>query len=100
MQMKKYSYEMVPPEILQKIFENLDFGDLNSAALVSRRWRNVAETPRFWKNIQIEVTARDFEEVVKIPRLSQIENLILNTGDTVKTRITFNFDTVNKPDVY
>ena len=94
------SLEMVPPEILEKIFECLAYCDLNSAALVCRSWRSVAQTPRFWKNIQIEVTAKDFEEVVKIPRLAQIENLVLNTGDTVKTKITFNFDTVIKMHVF
>eukprot|EP00092_Neocalanus_flemingeri_P041368 GFUD01045043.1.p2 GENE.GFUD01045043.1~~GFUD01045043.1.p2 ORF type:complete len:105 (-),score=19.27 GFUD01045043.1:15-329(-) len=91
------SFAMIPPEILQKIFENLDFQDLNSAVLVCKGWKCVGESPRFWRKIQIEVPAKDFETVVEIPRLSQIEHLILRTGTIVKTKITFNFDTINKP---
>ena len=89
-------FEMLPTEILENIFENLNFTDLNNAILASRRFRSVGENPKFWRKIQLEVGATDFEIVMKIPRLSQIENLVLRTSTVVKTKITFNFDTINE----
>ena len=83
---------MLPPEILQKIFKNLNFTDLKRAILVSKGWKSVAEDPQFWKKIQIVVAPKDFEIVVKIPRLSLIENMVLRTRDKIKTQITFNFE--------
>ena len=94
------SFELLPPEVLEGIFEKLDFCDLNNVALVCKKWSYVAQTPRLWKDIQIEVKAQNFEEVVRMPRLAMIKKVVLATGDTVKTRITFNFDSVIKLHVY
>merc|ERR1739842_61529 len=85
----KPSFQLIPPEVLEEIFAYLGFSDLNSVALVCRGWSRVAQTPRLWKDIKLEVKAQDFKEVVKIPRLEMIENVLLATRDVLKTKITF-----------
>ena len=94
------SFQLLPPEVLEKIFEYLGFSDLNSVALVCRGWSTVAQTPRLWKDIKLEVKALNFQEVVRIPRLALVNNLVLWTNDVIKTRITINFDTAIKLHVY
>ena len=83
--------ELLPTEILEEIFQHLDYKDLNSAALVSKGLKRVAEFPKYWRKIQLEVAAKDFEKVMNISRLSQLEGLVLKTGDNINTKIIFNF---------
>ena len=56
--------ELLPSEILEEIFQHLDYKDLNSAALVSKGLKRVAEFPKYWRKIQLEVAAKDFEKVI------------------------------------
>ena len=98
------SFQLVPPEVLEEIFAYLGFTDLNSVALVCTSWSRVAQTPRLWKNIKLEVRAQDFLEVLKIPRLAMVMQgggkVLLATPDVLKTRITFSDDLAIKLHVY
>ena len=79
------SFQLLPTEVLEKIFVYLGFSDFNSVALVCRGWSTVAQTPRLWKDIKLEVKAQNFKEVTRIPRLALVNNLVLGTNDVVKT---------------
>ena len=84
------SFELLPPEVLENILGYLGFPDLNSVALVCRSWSSMAQSPRLWKEIKIEVKAQNIVKVTSIPRLALVKHMVLSTNDVIKTKITIN----------
>ena len=70
----------LPPEIMVKVFENLNFYDLKTAMLVSKYWKAAAEDKTLWKNFNLNMKmTRNFNalKLLESPRFSAVENLSL-----------------------
>ena len=50
----------------------------------------MAQSPRLWKEIKIEVKAQNIVKVTSIPRLALVKHMVLSTNDVIKTKITIN----------
>ena len=51
--------------ILETVFSHLSPRDIKTAALVSRTWRMVVDTPKFWTKIRLIVDKYNVDEVMK-----------------------------------
>jgi len=68
------SLNLLPPEMIFRIFDYLDFTDLKTAVQVCRHWRNIGEDPNLWKTIKItEIHPDDLKIVLNLPRLAKIQ---------------------------
>ena len=47
---------LLPKEILLRIFEYLSYKELMAVVLVSKRWRMIGETPTLWSQFPLSVT--------------------------------------------
>jgi len=63
----------LPAEILEKIFQFLSLQDLRRVVLVSRRWREVGETPALWSEITVTVNRKNQAIVTDILRSRRME---------------------------
>ena len=75
------SIDSLPIEILLMIFKKLHFSDLNSAILVSKKWKNIIEDPFLWKKFTSKAVYPDqVGRLLEIPRLSMMKYLEMRTG--------------------
>ena len=51
--------------ILGTVFSHLSPRDIKTAALVSRTWRTVTETPRYWTKMRLNVHKENISQVLK-----------------------------------
>ena len=75
--------EMLPEEILEKIFQFISLQDLSSAVLVCRRWRDVGETPTLWSSLHVGVNTRNMSvmpEMLSSRRLKAVRKLTIEDG--------------------
>merc|ERR1712030_162771 len=52
----KDEVNMLPKEILLRIFEYLSYSELMAVVLVSKRWRMIGETPTLWSQFPLSIT--------------------------------------------
>jgi len=91
--------EMLPPEIMERIFQMLDNDDLSNVVSVCRRWRDVGECLWNWDN-GLDIFERSEIDMLAIKRVEHVKNLRIHdendnkkwTGDDVKKL----FETMNK----
>ena len=53
---QKDQVNLLPEEILLRIFEYLSYKELMAVVLVSKRWRMIGETPTLWSQFPLSVT--------------------------------------------
>ena len=51
--------ELLPPEMLERVFRLLPNRDLKNAVLVCRRWRDVGEAPSLWTWVSPHCVVRE-----------------------------------------
>ena len=61
--------------ILETVFSQLSPRDIKMAALVSRTWRMVTETPRYWTKMRLNVHKENISQVLK-SRVIQLVSVI------------------------
>ena len=74
------------PVILEAVFSHLSPSDIKTAALVSRTWRMVVETPRFWTKLRLRVDDENLSEVMQsriIQLMSEIQITELSQSQEV-----------------
>ena len=69
--------------ILETVFSHLSPRDIKTAALVSRTWRRVTETPRYWTKMRLNVHKENISKVltsriIKLVSGIKFESLGLN----------------------
>eukprot|EP00092_Neocalanus_flemingeri_P035207 GFUD01038311.1.p1 GENE.GFUD01038311.1~~GFUD01038311.1.p1 ORF type:complete len:532 (-),score=131.81 GFUD01038311.1:66-1661(-) len=70
------SLQLLPPEIMFRIFDYLNFSDLKAVVQVCRLLREIGEDPNLWKTLKLlEVHPDDIKTVLGLPRLSKIEHI-------------------------
>eukprot|EP00092_Neocalanus_flemingeri_P016560 GFUD01017920.1.p1 GENE.GFUD01017920.1~~GFUD01017920.1.p1 ORF type:complete len:534 (-),score=117.40 GFUD01017920.1:77-1678(-) len=70
------SLQLLPPEIMFRIFDYLNFSDLKAVVQVCRMMREIGEDPTLWKALKLlEVHPDDLMTVLGLPRLSKIEHI-------------------------
>eukprot|EP00092_Neocalanus_flemingeri_P094938 GFUD01120768.1.p1 GENE.GFUD01120768.1~~GFUD01120768.1.p1 ORF type:complete len:536 (+),score=124.41 GFUD01120768.1:169-1776(+) len=70
------SLQLLPPEIMFRIFDYLNFSDLKAVVQVCRLLREIGEDPNLWKTLKLlEVHPDDIKTVLSLPRLSKIEHI-------------------------
>ena len=52
----KDEVNLLPEEILLRIFEYLSYKELMAVVLVSKRWRMIGETPTLWSQFPLSIT--------------------------------------------
>ena len=78
-----FSTSKLPPEILTIIFRFLSFADLKNALRVCKWWREVAEQPALWTNLDLvhrigESPEYGLVEVLTMARQRSLQRLTLN----------------------
>ena len=68
---------LLPPEIINKIFQNLSSQSLKNVMLVCKKWKVIAEDPRLWTWCQITVENKNDLKKLNIRRLQWIESINL-----------------------
>ena len=73
--------DLLPSEVLLKIFRNLSYKDLNSVLLVSRRFKYLAEDPLLWRNFHLQITSKLCNQLddclLKIRRLANVSHILV-----------------------
>ena len=72
---------LLPPKILERIFQFLDNETLKRAVLVCKRWREVGESPAFWSGVRLMVTRNNVSlmpEVLGLRRFQSLRFLTIN----------------------
>ena len=62
------------------IFEQLSYGDLRKVVLVSRRWKEIGETPRLWSSLPVIVKTENMSmmlEILSSARMQGLKKLII-----------------------
>jgi len=83
--------DLLPPEIMERIFQMLDNDDLSNVVSVCRRWRDVGECLWNWDN-GLDIFERSEIDMLAIKRVQHVKNLLIHdeddddkwTGDDVK----------------
>jgi len=81
---KECYIEVLPDEILLKIFKYLTTRWLCHSLLVSRHWRLVGEDPSLWRCYPLAIGSRNVKhlsQILRCSRFSQLEQLLLMSFD-------------------
>ena len=71
----KDEVNLLPEEILLRIFEYLSYTELMAVVLVSKRWRMIGETPTLWSQFPLSVTNGNMLTMPMILKYRRLELL-------------------------
>merc|ERR1712218_117506 len=78
--------------LLRNILSFLDPGDIKSATLVCRRWKEELECKEFWRWADIEVTDDNLDDVTKSNRILVVDTISLDKSlSDLSANIFLNF---------
>ena len=69
--------------ILETVFSHLSSRDIKTAALVSRTWRMVVETPRYWTKMILRVDDFNVCEIMKSKIIKLVPQIKFGTSDFI-----------------
>merc|ERR1712168_1694097 len=58
------------PELLEEIFSHLDFRSIKTVCLVSKLWKTVAESSKYWSRASLKVKRHNCSEVILSTRIN------------------------------
>ena len=68
---EKFGFEIIPTEIILKIFQFLSIPDLKHAILVAKNWNEIGNTAILWKRARIKIT---FQTLTDLPEILNLKN--------------------------